>query len=189
MITRFRLFILGLAVVVLAVAAAGCSDDDDNGGGDVSAQLDSIQATLDELAESSQRSHVLATMTTVRAEGLHEVDGEALRASEIEAGWHGIIQRIRQAVGGTDWPDELSTEAAAWHDKLMTAEEAISSGDLAETKTAISFAHAAWHGIEPSAYQFAAGEEVVGGDMDMDMGNGDDETDMDMDGGGDDNAD
>lgn len=189
MITRFRLFILGFAVVVLAIAAAGCNDDNGTGGGDVSARLDTIQTTLDELAESSQRSHVLATMTTVRAEGLHEVDGEALQASEIQAGWHGIIQRIRQAVGGTDWPDELSAEAAAWHDKLVAAEDAISSGDLAETKTAISFAHAAWHGIEPSAYQFAAGEEVTGGDMDMDMGNGDDETDMNMDSAGDDNAD
>ncbi len=167
MITRFRLIAVGLAVVVLAIAAVACGDDDDNGGGDVSAQLDSIQATLDELAESSQRSHVLATMTTVRAEGLHEVDGEALQASEIQAGWHGIIRRIRQAVAGTDWPDELSADAADWHDKLVAAEDAISSGDLAETKTAISFAHAAWHGIEPAAYQFAAGEEVIGGDMDM----------------------
>jgi len=173
MITRFRLVAVGLAVVALAFAAAACGDDDDNGSGDVSAQLDTIQATLDELAESSQRSHVLATMTTVRAEGLHEVDGEALQASEILAGWHGIIQRIRQAVGGTDWPDELSADAADWHTKLVTAEEAISSGDLADTKTAISFAHAAWHGIEPAAYQFAAGEEVTGGGMDMDEGDDD----------------
>ncbi len=168
MITRFRLLAVGLAIVVLAVAAAACSDDD--GGADVTAQLDTIQATLDELVESSQRSHVLATMTTVRAEGLHEVDGEAVQASEIQAGWHGIIQRIRQAVGGTDWPDELSADAADWHDKLVAAEDAIRSGDLAETKTAISFAHAAWHGIEPAAYQFAAGEEVTGGGMDMDEG-------------------
>ena len=173
MITSFRLFVAALAIVVLAISAAACGDDDDNGGGDVTAQLDAIQATLDELAESSQRSHVLATMTTVRAEGLHEVDGEALQASEILAGWHGIIQRIGQAVGGTDWPDELSAEAAEWHTKLVTAEEAISSGDLAETKTAISLAHAAWHGIEPSAYQFAAGEEVTGGGMDMDEGDDD----------------
>jgi len=169
MVTRFRLFVVGLAVVALAIAAAACGDDDDNGnGGDGTAQLDTIQATLDELVESSQRSHVLATMTTVRAEGLHEVDGEALQASEMQAGWHGIIQRIRQAVGGTDWPDELSAEAADWHDKLVAAEDAIRSGDLAETKTAISIAHAAWHGIEPAAYQFAAGEEVTGGDMDTD---------------------
>ncbi len=176
MITRFRLFILGLAVVVPAIAAAACGDDDDSGGGDVSAHLDTIQATLDELVESSQRSHVLATMTTVRAEGLHEVDGEALQASEMQAGWHGIIRRIRQAVGGTDWPDELSADAADWHDKLVVAEDAIRSGDLAETKTAISLAHAAWHGIEPSAYQFAAGEEVTGGGMDMDE-RGDDNAD------------
>ncbi len=176
MITRFRLFAVGLAVVVVvAIAAAACGDDDDNGGGDVSARLDTIQATLDELAESSQRSHVLATMTTVRAEGLHEVDGEALQASEILAGWHGIIQRIGQAVGGTDWPDELSAEAADWLTKLVAAEDAIRSGDLAETKTAISLAHAAWHAIEPSAYQFAAGEEVTGGGMDMDEGGDDDE--------------
>jgi len=173
MITRFRLIAVGLAVVALAVAAAACGDDDDNGSGDVSAQLDTIRATLDELVEGSQRSHVLATMTTVRAEGLHEVDTEALQASEIQAGWHGIIQRIRQAVAGTDWPDELSADAADWHTKLMTAEEAISSGDLADTKTAISFAHAAWHGIEPAAYQFAAGEEVTGGGMDMDEGDDD----------------
>lgn len=167
MITRFRLLAVGLAVVVLAIAAAGCNDDDGDGGGNVSAQLDTIQATLDELSQSSQRSHVLATMTTVRAEGLHEVDGEALQASEIQAGWHGVIKRIRQAVGGTDWPHELSADAADWHDKLVAAEDAIGSGDLAETKTAISFAHAAWHSIEPAAYQFAAGEEVTGGDMDM----------------------
>ncbi|HEY5639236.1 MAG TPA: hypothetical protein VIW01_04240, partial [Dehalococcoidia bacterium] len=62
MITKFRLLIAGMAIVVLAVAAAACGDDDDNGdngGGDVSAQLDAIQATLDELTEGSQRGHVL----------------------------------------------------------------------------------------------------------------------------------
>ncbi len=174
MITKFRLFIAGMAIVVLAIAAAACGDDDDNGdnGGDVSAQLDAIQATLDELTEGSQRGHVLATMTTIRAEGLHEIDTEALQASEIEAGWHGAITRMGQAVGGTDWPDELSADAADWHAKLVAAEEAIASGDLAEAKTTISLAHAAWHAIEPSAYQFAAGEEVTGMDMDdgMDMG-------------------
>jgi len=179
MITRFRLLAVGLAIVVLSVAAAACNGDDDSGGDAVTAQLDSIQATVDELSESSQRSHVLATMTTVRAEGLHEVDGEALQASEIQAGWHGIIQRIRQAVGGTHWPDELSADAADWHEKLAAAEEAIRSGDLATSKTAISFAHAAWHGIEPAAYQFAAGEDVTG-ESDHDP--------AEHDGGGDDNA-
>ncbi len=175
MITKFRLLIAGMAIVVLAVAAAACGDDDDNGdngGGDVSAQLDAIQATLDELTEGSQRGHVLATMTTVRAEGLHEIDTEALQASEIEAGWHGAITRMGQAVGGTHWPDELSADASDWHAKLVAAAEAIGSGDLAEAKTTISLAHAAWHAIEPAAYQFAAGEEVTGMDMDdgMDMG-------------------
>ncbi len=167
MITRFRLIVVGLAIIVLAITAAACGDDDD----DISSQLDTIQATLDELVESSQRGHVLATMTTIRTEGLHEIDTEAQQASEIQAGWDGAITRMGQAVAGTDWPDELSADAADWHAKLVTAEEAISSGDLAASKTAISEAHAAWHGIEHSAYQFIAGEEVTGG-MDMDMEDG-----------------
>jgi hypothetical protein len=176
MITRFRLLAVGLAIVVLAIAAVGCNDDDDNGGDDVSAQLDTIQATLDELVESSQRGHVLATMTTIRTEGLHDIDDAAQQASEIEAGWSGAITRMRQAVGGTDWPDELSADAADWHAKLEAAEDAIDSGDLAASKTAISEAHAAWHLIESPAFQFIAGEEVTGdGDEDMDMEDGGDD--------------
>lgn len=162
MITRFRLLVAGLAIVVLAITAAACGDDND----DVGAQLDTIQSTLDQLAESSQRGHVLATMTTIRTEGLHDIDDEAQQASEIQAGWNGALTRMGQAVAGTDWPDELSAEAAVWHLKLVAATEAISSGDLAASKTAISEAHAAWHGIEHPAYEFIAGEEVTG-DMDM----------------------
>lgn len=170
MITRFRLIAAGLAVVVLAIAAAACGDDDNaSDGGDVSAQLDSIQATLDQLTVSSQRGHVLATMTTIRTEGLHEIDGEAQQASEIQAGWDGAFTRMAQAVGGTGWPDVLSMDAADWHAKLVAAEEAIGSGDLAASKTAIAEAHAAWHMFEPAAYQFLAGEDVTGGDGEMDM--------------------
>jgi hypothetical protein len=179
MITRFRLLVVGLAIVVLAITAAACTDDDD----DVSSQLDTIQATLDELVESSQRGHVLATMTTIRTEGLHDIDDAAQQASEIEVGWSGAITRIRQAVGGTDWPDELSADAAHWYDKLVAAEDAIDSGDLAASKTAISEAHAAWHGIESPAYQFIAGEDVTG---EADHEDGDE--DMDMEDGGDDHA-
>ena len=157
MITRFRILAVGLAIVVLAITAAACGDDDD----DVQSQLDTIQATLDELAESSQRGHVLATMTTIRTEGLHDIDDAAQQASEIEAGWSGAITRMRQAVGGTDWPDELSEDATHWHGLLVAAEGAIDSGDLAGSKVAISAAHAAWHGFEPHAYQFIAGEEVT----------------------------
>ena len=185
MITKFRLLAVGLAVVVLAIAAAACGDDDNGNGDDVTAQLDTIQATLDELVESSQRGHVLATMTTIRAEGLHDIDTAAQQASEIQAGWDGAITRMGQAVGGTAWPDELSTDAADWHSKLVAAEEAISSGDLAAAKTAIGFAHAAWHNFEPAAYQFAAGDEVTG-ESDHDPAEHDDgeETDGDMDMGG-----
>ncbi len=203
MITKFRLLVVGLAVVALAIAAAACGDDDNGNGDDVSAQLDTIQASLDQLVESSQRGHVLATMTTIRTEGLHEIDGAAQKASEMQAGWDGALTRMGQAVGGTDWPDELSADAADWHMKLVAAEEAISSGDLSATKTAIAEAHGAWHLFEPAAYQFAAGDEVTGEsdhdpaehadgeetDDDMDMGDGEETNgDMDMDGGGDDSA-
>lgn len=168
--TRFRLFVIGIAIVVLAIAAAACGDDDDNGSGDdVSTQLDAIQATLDELAESSHRSQVLATMTMIRTEGLHEIDTESQQASEIQAGWDGAITRMGQAVGGTDWPDELSADAADWHMKLVAAGDAIGSGDLAASKTAIAEAHAAWHGIEHAAYQYIGGEEVMANDGEMDM--------------------
>jgi hypothetical protein len=159
MINQTRLLVVGLAIVVLAITAAACGDDDD----DVGSQLVTIQATLEELVESSQRGHVLATMTTIRTEGLHDIDDAAQQASEIEAGWSGAITRMRQAVGGTDWPDELSADAAHWYGKLIAAEDAIDSGDLAASKTAISEAHAAWHGIEHPAYQFIAGDEVTGG--------------------------
>jgi len=192
MITRFRLLVVGLAVVVLAIAAAACGDDDGNSD-DASAQLDTIQATLDQLVESSQRGHVLATMTTIRTEGLHEIDGEAQKASEMKAGWDGALTRMGQAVGGTDWPDELSADAADWHAKLVAAEEAISSGDLSATKTAIAEAHGAWHLFEPAAYQFAAGDEVTGeSDHDpaehADGEETEDDMEMDMDGRGDDSA-
>ncbi len=174
MITRFRLLVIGLAVVIVAITAAACSDGDSSDDDDVIARLDTIQATLDELAESSQRGHVLATMTTIRTEGLHDIDDEAQQASEIQAGWNGALTRMGQAVAGTDWPDELSADAADWHLKLVAATEAVSSGDLAASKTAISEAHAAWHGIEHPAYQFIAGDEVTG---DMDMGDEDDDHD------------
>ena len=181
MITRFRLLVVGLAIVVLAITAAACGDDDD----DISSQLDTIQATLEELVESSHRGHVLATMTTIRTEGLHDIDDAAQQAAEIEAGWSGAITRMGQAVGGTEWPHELSADATHWYDKLIAAEEGIDSGDLAASKTAISEAHAAWHGIESPAYLFIAGDDVTA-EGDLQDGEGHDDDNMDMGDGGDD---
>lgn len=160
-------------VAAIGIAAAACSDDDDGG---ANAQTNDV--TLEDL----QRVSVLTTMTTIRAEGLHQIDEDSQQASEIEAGWSGSITRLRQAVAGTLWPDDMSTDGDDFETKLIAAEDAIADDDLPASKTAISEAHAAWHGLEHAAYSFAAGEEHSEDDSHDDAADHDSEDDMAGDG-------
>jgi hypothetical protein len=157
--TRYRLFaVAGLIVVaVVVLIAAACGDDDDGGGN--SAQLDEIQATLDELVADSTRSHVLATMTAFRVEDMHALDEQVQQASEIEPGWAAAIGRLHHAVAGTSWPDELAETAGTLEENLAAAEAAAEADDLAEFKTATVLAHDAWHELEHSAYAYIGGGE------------------------------
>jgi hypothetical protein len=150
-----RLLLIGLAAVLALalVAAAACGDDDDDdgdGGNGAAAE----QALLD-----AQRAQVLATMTTFRVEGLHDIDETAQEASEIEAGWSGAIGRLRQAVAGVDWPADLADGGAGLEAALVACEESLDAEDLASFKTDISDAHGVWHDFEHAAYAFVAGEE------------------------------
>jgi hypothetical protein len=156
MTSRLPLLAAAFAILMLGVLiGAACGDDDD-----ADAQDGVTQESLDEVALDAQRAHVLATMTSIRVEGLHEIDEAAVEAAEIEAGWSGSITRIRQAVAGTSWPAELHDMAEELELELTAVEDAIDADDLAATKTAISMAHAAWHDLEHPAYSYAAGEEM-----------------------------
>jgi hypothetical protein len=158
MTSRLPLIAAAVAILIVGVLiGAACGDDDEAG-----AQNGITQEQIDAVALDAQRAHVLATMTTIRVEGLHEIDEEAVQAAEIEAGWSGSITRIRQAVAGTEWPADLHDMAEELETELMAVEDAIADDDLAATKTAISMAHAAWHDLEHPAYSFAAGEEMAG---------------------------
>ena len=156
MTSRMRLLLIGLAAVLalalVAVAACG-DDDDDNGGNGSSAQAE--QALLD-----AQRAQVLATMTLIRLEELHQIDEDAQPAAEIEAGWSGAVTLMRQAVAGVDWPADLADGGAELEMTLMASEEALDAEDLQSFKAAITDAHTAWHGFEHEAFAFIAGEEA-----------------------------
>ena len=154
--------LVALAVVaILALGLSACDDDDDGGG-----------ATSEELAvikEDLSRTSVTAAMVTYRAEGIHELDGEATTASEIGAGWSGSVERMHAVTVGTVWPDELQEMADELASELALAEEAISADDLKGAKEHIALAHAAWHDLEHDAYTYIGGEghadgETEGGD-------------------------
>lgn len=172
---RMRLMLVGIVILIVAVvAAAACGDDDDSGS---SAQLDELQSTLDGLLVNTQRSQVLATMTAIRAEALHDLDDTIQGAPEVEAGWRATFTRIRQAVTGTDWPESLTEGSAELEARLSEAEEALGDEDLSAAKTASGEAHAAWHNLEHDAYAFVAGEEHSGDDGHGDEDGHDDEGD------------
>jgi hypothetical protein len=150
-----RLGLLGLAAVALvALLLAACGDDDDDDGGGSA----DIQASLDRIEESLQRTQLTTAMTTYRAEGLHELDGEVVDASEIGAGWSGTLDRLHAVTMGTDWPDDMTEMAATLGSELALAIEAIDADDLAATKEHVGLAHAAWHNLEHDAYAAIGGE-------------------------------
>jgi hypothetical protein len=148
---HFPLLILAL-VVLAAVGAAACADDSS----DASADADEI-ARVEELAVKAQ---VTAAMATYRVEGLHNIDDESQKASEIQPGWAGPIDRMHQVTVGTQWPDELTGMADDLATGLEEASAALDAEDLETYKAAIGEAHGAWHDLEHDAYAFIGGHEM-----------------------------
>lgn len=168
-VTKLGLVALAIAAVV-ALAFTACGGDDDDGAS--SDQLATIQASIDEIRLSQQRTSVLTTMTTIRSEGMHEFNIEINDASEIEAGWGGKAARLHQAIQGTDWPEELEEQGAELEAAFASFTQAMADEDLQAIKATSTEAHDAWHGIENAAYGFVAGEEATddhSDDMEMDV--------------------
>lgn len=149
----FGLVPLAIAAIV-ALGIAACGDDDD-----ADAETDG-SAAAEEALSAAQVAGVTAAMATYRVEVIHDIDDSAQKASEIEAGWSGSVERMRQVTVGTPWPEELEGQADELAMHLSEAEAALDDEDLEAFKEHIGEAHAAWHDLEPDAYAWVAGEEA-----------------------------
>lgn len=172
----FKAIAVSLAVVAFAVFfAAACGDDDDENAGNssnVGAQLASIQESLDSLHDELMNTSVYAAVLAMRAQDLHQsnLDVQALSSLDDISDYQTRLLRVSEAVSITTWPDELQGPAGDLAQKLIAADEAIDSGDLAATKTAVKDAHDFWHILDAEAATYlgaTADHDNMGGMGDM----------------------
>lgn len=178
----FQIVAVALAVFAVVVfVAAACGDDDDGNSSDVSAQLTSIQESLDSLHMEVMHTSVYSGVQAMRSQDVHHLnlDVQDLASLDDITDYQTRLLRVSEAVSVTSWPDELQGAAGDLADKLTTADEAIDSGDLAATKTAVKDVHDFWHILDADAATYlgtSADHEHMEGMDDMDDmdDNGDD---------------
>jgi hypothetical protein len=144
--------LLALAVVaLLGLGVAACNDSDAESG--VTAE---DLARVEDIAVKAQ---IAAALNTYRIEDMHNLDDDSQKASEINAGWSGRVGRMHQVTLATQWPEGLKTMADDFAANLDAAGVALEDEDLAAYKGAIGKAHAAWHDLDPAAWNHISGEE------------------------------
>ncbi len=139
----------GAALLAVVAFGSACGDDDD----------DSANATDGVTLEQFQKTSVLAALTTVWSEALHDIDDGAQTASEFDVEWTGRVERIRTAIAGTSWPDHMKERADATAVALATSLEDIEKEDLQAFKGDITAAHEEFHELNEYGQAFIAGEE------------------------------
>ncbi len=143
--------IIMAGVLLLTVAASACSDSDAESG--VSAE---DLAKVEELAVNAQ---IATALNTYRIDDMHNLDDDSQKASEFDAGWSGRLARMHQVTLATQWPEELKAMADEFAANLDAAIMALDDEDLAAYKGAVGKAHAAWHDLDPAAWNLISGAE------------------------------
>jgi len=168
--SRIKLGFALLAILSVAIfSAAACGGDDNSG--DVTAQLEEIETSLDDLHTSIQHTQVFTARVAFLEADMHAIDEDMQTASEIPPGFLTRIRQMEQAAASADWPDELQELADDLAAKLAEAGDALQSEDLTESKGAVIVAHAAWHNWDAAAVEYLTGEQDARDDMDMSGGN------------------
>lgn len=173
--------LVSVSIAVIAFAVA-CGDDDDDGGtsSDVSAQVAAVQESVDALHMELMHTSVYLGVSAMRAQEIHQLNLDVQEMASLDdfADYETRLLRVSEAVSVTTWPDELQGPADDLSDKLTIADEAIDSGDLAATKTAVKDVHDFWHILDADAATYLGTttdhENMDGmGDMSGGEGNGD----------------
>ena len=141
-------------VALLTAMAAGCGDDD-SGSSD---QLNSIQASLDEIQESLDRTDLVATMGFLATVQFHAIDDEMQTAEEIPGGVAGRISNAHAVASSTHWPDDISDLANTLVAALADFSAALEADDLQASKGLATDTHDAYHDLEHDAYALISGE-------------------------------
>lgn len=149
----FKVIAVSAVIAVIALAAA-CGDDDAGGNSsEVSAQLTSIQESLDSLHMEVTHVSVYSGVQAMRAQDIHHLnlDVQAMTSLDDIADYQTRLLRVSEAVSITSWPDDLHGAADDLAEKLAAADEAIDGGDLAATKTTVKDVHDFWHILDADA--------------------------------------
>jgi hypothetical protein len=153
-LSTFSVVAVSALIAVIALAAA-CGDDDDDGGNssDISAQVAAVQEGVDSLHMELMQTSVYLGVSAMRAQDIHNLnlDVQAMTSLDDFADYGTRLLRVSEAVSVTTWPDELGGPADDLAEKLVVADDAIDSGDLGATKTAVKDVHDFWHILDAEA--------------------------------------
>jgi hypothetical protein len=176
----FKVVALVSALIAIVAFAAACGDDDDDGGSssDISDQVAAVQESVDSLHMELMHTSVYLGVSAMRAQDIHHLNLDVQEMASLDdiVDYETRLLRTSEAVSVTMWPDELQGPADDLTEKLAVADEAIESGDLGATKTAVKDVHDFWHILDADAATYlgtTADHENMDGMNDMGQdGNG-----------------
>ena len=158
-------------IAIAAVILGGVALASDDKGPDNTAQVEDLQASIDQLNETleethqaQERSQLIGALNTLDAVAFHAIDDEMQTATEIPAGVSGNLTTARQIAGSITWPEELSEKSDTLLASMDEFLATIEADDLQVSKGLATETHDAWHDLEHDAYSYVAGEEHDEGD-------------------------
>lgn len=158
MIHRISLLSIALmATAALMLSAIACGDSNS---GDAK-RLAVLEDEVTQLSQASTRAQVIATMDVADRAGFHAIDTDLQTASSINSQYLGTVRKVRQAVVGTQWPEDLTDEATAFRVALEDFQRALEGNNLLAAKAAATKTHDAYHELSDGAWPYVANETPV----------------------------
>ena len=153
-----------------AAAAAADESEAEPTLADLSARIESLEATVAELHAAHEAAHaatyddvnsVNVAIYLLDAAGMHELETRLVSEGEILPGDSGQVGQIARVLSTVAWPEELAADATALQEMLANLSAALADDDLETVQPLSTEAHVAYHVFSHNAQMWIAEASVA----------------------------
>ncbi len=152
--------LIPLVTVIVGCANSGSSDLEERvkllemSQAETAAQLRKVTVEL----ESLNKGMLVAALQVIDSAGLHEMDEDLQKATEINPRYLGTIRKVKRVVIGTAWPTPLKDKVEAFKITLIEIETALTDNDLTASREATRKLHLTYHPLVDAWWKIVAGQ-------------------------------
>jgi hypothetical protein len=145
----------GAAVVSIAVTTTPTPESST---GDSATEHDQAVAT----SQPGQAFQVAVATYLMDTAGFHDLDERLNQDGAIEAGDAGMVNRVNQLLGATEWPADLQAQVDPLKETLSQYAEALANDDLEAAKPLATQTHELQHDLSHAVETWLAGANGAG---------------------------